>query len=71
MHTQFHYEPGEQGKRIRWARPVGRKVQLGAGGDQVYTGSQSDDLKETALIFSQLLCVLRDHDFVTLKINDE
>lgn len=53
MHTQLHRNLGNKERESGGLGPVGRKVQLGAGGDQEYTASHSDDLKETALIFSR------------------
>ena len=45
MHTQFHRNLGNKGRESSGLRPVGRNVQLGAGGDQVHTASQNDGLQ--------------------------
>lgn len=73
MHTQFHRNLGNKGRESSGLQPVGRNVQLGAGGDQVHTASQNDGLKGTALILSRSgsLRLKETHNFVTFKINDE
>ena len=73
VHTQFHRNLGNKGRESSGLQPVGRNVQLGAGGDQVHTASQNDGLKGTALILSRSgsLRLKETHNFVTFKINDE